>query len=88
MQDELRAWDAVLSAREAVNLVLDKARVEKFLGASLEAKVLLHVTDPAAAKALAALQAAGNGADELRYLLIASQVWWRMQRFFLQVLGR
>lgn len=37
-------------------MVLEKARQEGFLGASLEAQVLLHVTDAQLASSLAALQ--------------------------------
>lgn len=66
-------WNALLQLRTEVNGVLEKARVGKVLGASLEAKVLLHVGDDALARRLAALQAAGNSADPLRYLFIVSQ---------------
>ncbi len=37
-------------------MVLEKARQDGFLGASLEAKVLLHVPDAQLASSLAALQ--------------------------------
>ena len=37
-------------------MVLESARQQGFLGASLEAKVLLHVGDPVVAEQLAALQ--------------------------------
>jgi hypothetical protein len=37
-------------------MVLESARQQGFLGASLEAKVLLHVADPVIAEQLAALQ--------------------------------
>lgn len=67
------AWNALLQLRNEVNGVLEKARVGKLLGASLEAKVLLHVADDSLTRRLAALQAAGNGADPLRYLFIVSQ---------------
>lgn len=65
-------WNALLQLRTEVNGVLEKARVGKLLGASLEAKVLLHVGDEGLRARLAALQAAGNGADPLRYLFIVS----------------
>lgn len=42
--------------REEVNMVLEKARQDGFLGASLEAKVLLHVADADLAASLRALQ--------------------------------
>lgn len=42
--------------REEVNLVLERARQDGFIGASLEAKVLLHVPDASLAAGLQALQ--------------------------------
>ncbi len=42
--------------REEVNMVLERARQDGFLGASLEAKVLLHVADPDLAASLRSLQ--------------------------------
>ena len=35
-------WRAVLGIRSEINLLLEKARADKALGASLEAKVRLH----------------------------------------------
>ena len=52
----LRLGDPVAARREEVNMVLEAARQQGFLGASLEARVLLHVGDPALAAQLAALQ--------------------------------
>jgi isoleucyl-tRNA synthetase len=73
-------------ARSEVNKVLEKARAEKFIGASLEAKVLLYLKLPT----LGTIQQnilkeqliklnpqdglSGNRVDELRYLFLASQV--------------
>ena len=54
--------------------VLEKARIGKLLGSALEARVLLHLGDEALRQRLAALDAAGNGADRLRYAFIVSQV--------------
>ncbi len=54
--------------------MLEKARVGKLLGAALEARVLLHVGDAGLRARLAALEAADNGADPLRYAFIVSQV--------------
>jgi hypothetical protein len=54
--------------------VLEKARAAKFLGASLEAKVLLHVGDAALRELLVRHDSQPNGADPLRYGLIVSQV--------------
>ncbi len=50
-----------------------EAHNKKLLGSALEAKVLLHVADAAAADSLRKLNAAANGADALRYALINSQ---------------
>lgn len=53
---------------------MERARVEKLVGSSLEAKVMLHVGDADVAAALTALQAAANGVDELQYLFLVSLV--------------
>ena len=67
-------WAAVTELREAVNGTLEKARIGKAIGASLEARVLLHVADPGLRGRLARLDAESNGADDLRFLFIVSQV--------------
>lgn len=54
--------------------VLEKARVGRLLGAALEARILLFVGDEGLRQRLAALDAAANGADPLRYAFIVSQV--------------
>lgn len=72
--DEAALWGAMAEVRTAVNTVLERARSDKAIGAGLEAKVLLHVSDPTTAARLAALEAAHNGTDDLRYLFIVSQV--------------
>jgi isoleucyl-tRNA synthetase len=73
-------------ARSEVNKVLEKARAEKFIGASLEAKVLLYLKIPTLEtikqnklkEQLFNLNPqdtlSGNRVDELRYLFLASQV--------------
>ena len=70
---DVAAWRAVLGVRTEVNQQLEKARADKALGASLEAKVLVHVSSPAVRAALEALQASDNGQDALRYAFIVSQ---------------
>ncbi|KAL4446248.1 hypothetical protein ABPG77_003055 [Micractinium sp. CCAP 211/92] len=67
------SWRAVLGIRSELNLLLEKARADKALGASLEAKVKVHVANDELRARLAALQAAGNGMDPLRYVFIVSQ---------------
>ena len=57
--------------------VLEKARVGRLLGAALEARILLFVGDDSLRARLAALDAAANGADPLRYAFIVSQVGCR-----------
>jgi len=67
-------WKSVLAIRDEVNQQLEKARVEKALGSSLEANVVVHVEDAALFKALEDLQASDNGQDALRYAFITSDV--------------
>jgi isoleucyl-tRNA synthetase len=73
VQADRQAGDALLVLRNQVNLVLEQARNQKLLGSALEAKVLLHVADAAAADSLRTLNSAANGADPLRYAFITSQ---------------
>lgn len=70
---QVRLWGAVLRLRGEVNATLERARAEKVLGAALEAKVLVHVSDPELRRQLEALQGADNGQDPLRYAFIVSQ---------------
>ncbi|BAY09695.1 isoleucine--tRNA ligase [Calothrix sp. NIES-2098] len=68
-------WQQIRQLRTEVNKVLEQARIEKLIGSSLEAKVLLYINDEklrASVKALNPVK--GNGIDELRYLFITSQV--------------
>ena len=67
-------WPALLSIRNEVNQLLEKARVEKLLGSSLEACVSLYIEDPSLRRHLDALQQSQNGQDALRYAFITSQV--------------
>jgi isoleucyl-tRNA synthetase len=71
-------WSTLRNIRDEVNKVLEKARAEKQIGSSLEAKILLYVLDPDLRQQLATLNPSssltGNGVDELRYLFLASQV--------------
>ena len=72
-------WETLRQVRAEVNKVLEKARAEKEIGSSLEAKVLLYVPDARLRQTLAALNpsdslASRNGVDELRYLFLTSQV--------------
>lgn len=70
---EAAVWRAVLGIRSEINLLLEKGRADKALGASLEARVLLHVENPELRRQLQLLQAADNAQDPLRYAFIVSQ---------------
>jgi len=67
-------WDKILLIRGEVNKAMELARADKSIGASLEAKVILSVEDPALLSYLQNLQKAKNGVDELRCLFITSGV--------------
>lgn len=60
-------WEYLREVRSEVNKVLETARTGKLIGAPLEAKVLLSVSDPTQKDYLASL------GEELRYLFIVSQ---------------
>jgi isoleucyl-tRNA synthetase len=72
------SWATLREIRTEVNKVMERARTEKMIGASLDAKVLLYVADPELRQRLQALNPqdslASNRVDELRYLFLASQV--------------
>jgi isoleucyl-tRNA synthetase len=76
--DLAEKWQKLRLIRTEVNKVMERARAEKAIGSSLEAKVLLHVLNAALLQQLQAMNPAdslsSNGVDELRYLLLASQV--------------
>ncbi len=72
-------WQKLRSIRTEVNKVMEQARTEKMIGASLDAKVLLYVQDVELRQQLQILNptdiySEGNNVDDLRYLLLASQV--------------
>lgn len=72
-------WQKLRSIRTEVNKVMEQARTEKMIGASLDAKVLLYVSDVELRQQLQNLNPTdiysdGNNVDDLRYLLLASQV--------------
>jgi len=74
LQEELSCWSALPAVREVFSKTLELARADKTLGSSLEASVTLHVQNPTLAAWLSGLNASGNAADELKYLLITSGV--------------
>ncbi|NJR14272.1 MAG: isoleucine--tRNA ligase [Calothrix sp. CSU_2_0] len=67
-------WEKLRELRNDVNKVLEQARVDKAIGSSLEAKVLLYVADESLRNSLKTMEGNSNGIDELRYLFITSQV--------------
>ncbi len=68
-------WSALRQLRTDVNKVLEQARIEKMIGSSLEAKALIHIPHKQLGNAIKAFNPKkGNGIDELRYLLLTSQV--------------
>ncbi|WP_414541190.1 isoleucine--tRNA ligase [Nostoc sp. CCY0012] len=68
-------WETLRQLRTDVNKVLEQARVEKMIGSSLEAKALIHIPHKQLGDAIKAFNPKkGNGIDELRYLLLTSQV--------------
>ena len=73
-----KIWEKLRELRTEVNGVMEQARTEKAIGSSLDAKVLLYVDDPALKALLAERNpeagSSDNAVDELRYLLLASQV--------------
>ena len=71
-------WEQLRNLRTEVNKVMETARTGKAIGASLDAKVLLYVTDLELKALLKSYDhqglTDGQGVDQLRYLLLASQV--------------
>lgn len=68
-------WEGLRQLRTDVNKVLEQARIEKLIGSSLEAKALIHIPHKQLGDAIKAFNPVkGNGIDELRYLLLTSQV--------------
>jgi isoleucyl-tRNA synthetase len=73
-------WTPLRSLRQEVNRVLEQARTAKAIGSSLEAKALIYVADANLRQQLRALNpqdtvaAGASHVDELRYLLLVSQV--------------
>ncbi|MGC1245187.1 MAG: isoleucine--tRNA ligase, partial [Spirulinaceae cyanobacterium] len=73
-----QTWTTLREIRNEVNKVMEQARIEKKIGSSLEAKVLLYIADEELRNRLATFNPndslGENRIDALRYLLLASQV--------------
>jgi isoleucyl-tRNA synthetase len=68
-------WENLRDLRNDVNKVLEQARIDKQIGSSLEAKILLYVGDDKFKASIDGLNPEkGKVVDELRYLFITSQV--------------
>jgi isoleucyl-tRNA synthetase len=76
--DLVTTWTKIRDLRDDANKVMETARKEKSIGASLEAKVLLYIEDKEWRNKLSSFNVSdslqGNCVDELRYFLLASQV--------------
>lgn len=76
--DLSQKWSTLRQIRQDVNRVLEQARANKLIGASLESKVLLYVPDVELRNTLTQMNPTKSnmqtGVDELRYLFLASQV--------------
>lgn len=72
-KDQVALWASVTTIRESVNATLEKARIDKVIGSSLDARVLVHVAPETLRSSLAAMDGKRNGVDDLRYLFIVSQ---------------
>nr|WP_239651442.1 isoleucine--tRNA ligase [Neosynechococcus sphagnicola] len=78
LTENLDFWITLRQMRTEINKVMEQARAEKAIGSSLDAKLLLYVADLDLRTALQTWNPTDNfvrnGVDELRYLLIVSQV--------------
>ena len=78
-QPEIAAkWLKLRQIRDSVNKVMEQARAQKLIGSSLDAKVLLFVSDTELRSLLTTMNPedslGDNRVDALRYLVLASQV--------------
>jgi len=82
---EEEKWAQLRAVRDDVNVCMEAARNSKLIGASLEAAVYIHCSDPDLAKVLEGFKSEGshlqhpvsegfNAVDDIRFILLASQV--------------
>lgn len=69
----VNTWNVVLDVRDAVNKVLEAARVAKTLGASMEASVKIYASNGSERDLLLELSRATNDVDSLHRALIVSE---------------
>lgn len=67
-------WESVLLLRDAANKVLETARADKLLGASMEAHLSICCTDPVDAENITKLAECSTDVDSLKRALIVSGV--------------
>lgn len=71
--DIVKTWEVVLDVRDAVNKVLQAARVAKTVGAPMEASVKVFTTNDADRQALQSLSGCPHDVDGLERALIVSK---------------
>lgn len=72
-ENVVNTWNLVLDVRDAVNKVLEAARVAKTLGASMEASVKIYVSNEIERNLLIGLSGGTNDVDSLHRALIVSE---------------
>jgi isoleucyl-tRNA synthetase len=74
-QEEMaQGWRRLRDTRDDINKLMERARTDKKIGSSLEAKVLLCLEDYPFVDHLPTLLTNPNHVDELRYVFLCSQV--------------
>jgi len=73
---DVAEWEALRALRDTTNKAMEDARTAKTIGASLEAKLYLHTSDDVLASAVSKYYGGegGNQVDDLRYILLCSDV--------------
>ncbi|GMH36377.1 hypothetical protein BSKO_04245 [Bryopsis sp. KO-2023] len=71
--EDSKSWEAALGLREVVTKALEVARENKFVGASMEAKVLVYVENDASLGGAVSYSGSENGVDDMRYLFLTSE---------------
>lgn len=74
-EEEVRFWATVLQVRGEANKVLEQARTGRLIGANMDAKAYIYVSDEALSARFSKLSGGiGDGIDQLRSILLTSQV--------------
>eukprot|EP00249_Psilotum_nudum_P021805 c28258_g1_i1 orf=179-3460(+) len=72
--DDLSFWTTIIQVRAGVNKVLELARTEKLIGASLDAKIYLYTSNQELLEKLERMSGPGEEPDKLHKIFITSQV--------------